>query len=551
MVDHSPSRPSSHEPKPLHKLMSQVLTSPASLYRKPKSLLPTVGTLQSFNQALERYPLADFVNSVLRGIGQVIFINNPISGVLILVALFIQSSWVGAMGLLGVVASTVMALMLTLDRNTIRNGIFGYNGALVGVALATFSDPSAGGGLGGWAIAILLFAAFSTILMHTVGKWWVKKVNTPPLTLPFIIATLMGFALAQWVPQLGLDLTAAPPAPSPTDLNWPQLLASLPIGVGQVFLVGKMLSGVLIVIAVALCSPLAAVVGILGCALGIWAGLLLGIAPNTLYLGLWGYNAVLCAMAIGGMFYVPNGKSILMGAIAAFLSALLGGWLTIAVSPLGLPTLHLSFCIVTIVCFLVLQRSLPSLVPVALHSVISPEEHRQRFEVARSVIAHFRLQLAGAIAGQRHCTLFDNASTSIKGDLRYLFNSIDTDQRGTLSTDELASHLYRAHQVSAKADLDYLFSCIDVDGTGTIDVKEFGEIMLRHRRRMANSDAFVTYFLPMDTNGEDAISLDEMNGVMTSVGERPLSGIELGYLKRQMGEKPMTWNRFIEMVLVT
>ena len=551
MVDHSPTSPPSHEPKPLHKLMSQVLTSPASLYRKPTSVLPTAGTLQSLNRTLERRPLADFVNYVLRGISQVIFINNPISGLLMVVALFIQSPWLGAMALLGVVGSTGIALILKLDRDTIRNGIFGYNGALVGAALATFSDPSAAGGMGRWAIAILFFSAFSTILMRTIGVWWAKTVNTPPLTLPFIITTLMGLALTQWVPPLGLHLAAAPPIPPSTDLNWPQLLASLPIGVGQVFMTAKVLSGVLIVIAVALCSPLAAVVGVLGCALGIWAGLLLGIAPDTLYLGLWGYNAVLCAMAIGGVFYVPNGKSIVMGAIAAFLSALLGGWLAIGLSPLGLPTLNLSFCIVTIACLIILRRSLPSLVPVALHSVISPEEHRQRFEVAKSLITHFRLQLAGAIAGQRHHTLFDNASTSIKGDLRYLFNSLDIAQSGTLSTDELGTHLYRVNQVPSKADLDYLFSCIDMDDNGTINFEEFAEIMLRHRRLMANSDEVVTYFLPIGANGDDAISLEEMNRVMTSVGERPLSGIESGYLKRQMGDKPMTWNRFIEMLLVT
>ena len=551
MANKTPSRPTSNEPKPLHELMAQVLASTPSHHRTPKSILPTAGTLQSLNQTLERYPLADFVNYVLRGIGQVIFINNPISGLLILVALFIQSPWVGAMGLLGVVSSTLTALLLKGDRTSLRNGIFGYNGVLVGAALATFSDPSLGVGMGGWAIAILICAAFSTVLMHTFGVWWAKTVKTPPLTLPFVIATLIGLALAQWVPQLGLNLITAPVAVPPAELNWPQLLSALPIGMGQVFLVSKFLSGLLIVLAVALCSPLGAVVGLLGCSLGIWAGLLLGIPPNTLYVGLWGYNAVLCAMAIGGVFYAPNATSIVLGSIAALLSAFLGGALAIGLGQVGLPALTLSFCIVTIVCFIGIRRSLPSLVPVALHAVASPEEHRQRYHVTKKIIAHFRLQLAGAIAGQRHCTLFDHASTATKGDLRYLFNSIDTDQSGTLSTQELASHLHRANQVSSDEELAYLFSCLDVDGNGSIDLEEFGELMLRHRRLMANYDAFVTYFLPIDANGDDAISLDEMNVAMTSVGERPLSGIESGYLKRQVGDKPMTWNRFIEMLLVT
>lgn len=545
-----PVQSSPPEPTPLHELIARLSVSELVPLQK-KRLLPTEGTLQSLNQRLERSPLADLVNYTLRGVGQVIFINNPISGVLILLALWIQSPWVGAMGLLGVVASTLMALLLKLDRGTIRNGIFGYNGLLVGAALATFSDPATGIGAGRWTIAVLIFSAFSTVLMNTFGVWWAKTVKTPPLTLPFIISTLICLALVREIPQLGLSLATAPDVIPMPSVTWSRLLAALPIGIGQVFLAGKFLSGILIVLAVALCSPLGAFVGLFGCALGIWAGLLLGIDPNTLYFGLWGYNAVLCAMAIGGIFYAPNGQSIGIGAIAAFLSAILGGWLGMRFSTVGLPALTLSFCIVTIACFILLRRSLPSLVPVALHAVTSPEEHRQRYQVAKRIITNFRLQLAGAIAGQRHFYLLNQASNSTKGDLRYIFNGIDTDQSGTLSSDELASHLQRANQISSDSDLNYLFSRMDIDGNGTIDFEEFGELVLRHRYLMTHYDDFVTYFLPIDADGDDSISLAEMNVAMTSVGERPLSPIEAGYLKRQTGDTPMTWNRFIEMLLVT
>jgi len=61
--------------------------------------------MQHLNQRLANQPLLDFFNATLRGIGQVIFVNNPVSGLLILIAIFIQSPRLGTMSLLGTAAA--------------------------------------------------------------------------------------------------------------------------------------------------------------------------------------------------------------------------------------------------------------------------------------------------------------------------------------------------------------------------------------------------------------------------------------------------------------
>ena len=540
-----------NEPAPLHELISKIIVPEPSPPSGVLQVIPMAGTLQPLNRWLETRPVVDFANYTLRGIGQVIFANNPFSGFLILVAIWIQAPWVGLMGVVGVVASTVAAILLNLDRDTVRNGIFGFNGFLVGAALATFSVPDAGLGRWGWAIAVAVFAAFSTVLMKLFGTWWAKTFKSPPLTLPFNIATLLGLALILWLPQSWFELASAPALEASTSYNWLRLGASLPIGFGQVFLAGKLVSGGLILLAVAMFTPLGALVGLLGGLLGLSTGVLLGIAPDTLYAGLWEYNAILSAMAIGGVFYAPNFRSIAIGAIAAVLSALVGGLLGLVFSPLGLPVLTVPFCVATIGCFVVLQRSLPSLVPVALHAVTSPEEHQLRYRVARDVIAQFRRQLAGVLSDGGYFYLMDRASNRVKDHLQQLFNYIDRDRNHTISTQELSTHLRQEGQVTSETDLDYLFSRMDSDRNGTIDFEEFGELMLRHRRLMANYRQFATYFLPIDANGDDAISLEEMNVAMASVGEARLSEAESAYIDSQMQGQPLTWNRFIEMLLVT
>ena len=57
---------------------------------------------------------------------------------MIVVAMFVQSAWTGTCGLLGLLCSTTAAVALSLDAGTIRSGLFGYNGYLVGLAMGTF-----------------------------------------------------------------------------------------------------------------------------------------------------------------------------------------------------------------------------------------------------------------------------------------------------------------------------------------------------------------------------------------------------------------------------
>ncbi|HBB30491.1 MAG TPA: urea transporter [Cyanobacteria bacterium UBA8803] len=540
----------SDDPLPLHELISRILAPEAS-ERRSLYGVPILGTMQSLNQRLANQPLLNFVNATLRGIGQVIFINNPVSGLLILVAMFLQSTWLGLMGLLGTAAATLSAIAFKLDRGMIQNGIFGLNGLLVGASLGFFGLPGNGAWNPVWVIATILLSALTTVVMQTVGLWFATKFRVSPLGIPFNGVLLPFLFLIVVLPQPFFDLGSLPPPAPASAIDGLRLAQSLPIGIGQIYFLDQLVGAILVLVAIAICTPIGAAVSLLGGAMYLGAGLLVRATPEQLYTGLWGYNAVLTAVAIGGVFYTPNRLSIMIAAICAFLASVASIFLAALFSPLNLPVLSVPFAIVTLGCLLVLKRSLPSLVPVALHAIASPEEHWQRYQVAKDIITNFRQQLAAAIAGEQRNLLFEEASTAVKGDLRYLFNAIDLDNSGALSTQELASHLQQAGQVLSQEELMYLFKSMDSDGNGAIDFEEFGELMLRHRRLMSRYTEFFTYFLPIDANEDDFISTDEMNTAMASVGEPPLSTSEVEFLRYRMGGQPLTWNRFIEVLLVT
>lgn len=510
-----------------------------------------MGTLQGLNQTLQRRSLLDFINACLRGIGQVAFANNPVSGLLIVLAVGLQSPWVGLTLVVGSGVATVTAYWLKLDRPSVRNGIFGFNGALVGLALGTFGTWGNGGGNPLWLGVIALASALSTGLMQHVGLWMATALKLPVMGIPFHIVAYLFLGIALYVPQPFFQMGSPPPFVNPAEgLEGLRLLAAVVTGLGQIFFAGGFISAGLVVMALALCSPMGAMLGVLGCAIGLSTGLALGIDLNGLYAGFWGYNSALTALAVGGIFYAPNLRSIGVAMVGAFVTALVGGLLGWVIAPLGLPILAIPFHLGTYACFVVLQRSLSSLVPVAPYSIASPDEHRYRYLTARQVISTFRQQLRDAMAGRSHQVLFDQAPPEIRRDLRYIFDAIDRDRSGRLSLGELSQHFAQTGHPLKPDELNLVFSSIDADHSGEIEFAEFGELLLRHRRLISRLQEFYTYFVPIDADGDGVLTPHEMNVVLSSVDEPPLTPDEISFLRQRIGGKDFTWERFLELMLV-
>ena len=75
-----------------------------------------------------------FVDAVLRGLGQVVFQNSALSGLLIILALCINSFIYAGMAIFGTAIATGTAMLLRADRDAIEDGLFGFNGALTAIA---------------------------------------------------------------------------------------------------------------------------------------------------------------------------------------------------------------------------------------------------------------------------------------------------------------------------------------------------------------------------------------------------------------------------------
>lgn len=354
------------------------------------------GTMSGSAERVQDNPLLGFVDACLRGIGQVCFMNNPVTGLAILVAMFVGEAWLGFAGALGVVTSTLAALLIGMDRGAIRAGLYGFNGVLVGGGLSLFLQPDWNGVVIVW---IVVGAFFSTILHAALASICIGAWKVPPFTLAFNFMTLLfligalnfangrvGGLIAPGDAQVtagSVSNTLRSAADAATANNLEGVINAIFRGISQLFFANSVVSGIIIVVGIAVCSRIAAIFALVGSTVGMLTGLALGANGIAIYNGLWGFNSFDAALAVGGVFFVLTVRSGLLAVACAVLAAFLFGAIASFFTPWGLPALTLPFCFATL-AFVLLKDASTELEPIAVEDITTPEEHLTRSRGAQS-----------------------------------------------------------------------------------------------------------------------------------------------------------------------
>ncbi len=331
------------------------------------------------------HPALGFVDWVLRGIGQVVFQNNPISGAVILAAIFYNSWIYGTVCLLGTSIGTLTALWLRADRGMIKDGLYGFNGALIPIALVAYTSQNFTTGnmpnVHLW-IYIVLCAAFTSVMVPAFGAL-LGPHKVPGLTMPFVLATW--FFLGALLQFTTIDVSTALKATSPADFtgsrpdyNLDTWFLGITNGIAEIFFQDNWLSGIIILIGIAINTRIGAAMALMGSALAVCVGVFYGAHDEAIRDGLFGYNAALTAMALGGLFYVLNLPGFIYTVIGVLVTARVWASLGIFLEPSGMPVLTSAFVFVTWLMLLA-KNGFPALVPVAPADATTPENNLKRF----------------------------------------------------------------------------------------------------------------------------------------------------------------------------
>jgi len=261
-----------------------------------------------------------YLNVFLRAVGQPAFVNNPLCGLLILVATFLPNWKVGIGMVVGGSIATIAEMVLRFQPwDLMRNGVAAFNGVLVGTVISALYPGVYNVEMDLKMWLFIGIGAVASIIICSAFENTLGKAGIPYLALPFNLIAVCTFLTIK--PQideeqednLGLDLQDN--NSTEIEVEWCQVGRGIIVSMGQVYAINDVTASCVMNLAVFLASPLLFIISSIGAIVGTCLGVLLvpAEALQEVYDGIWGYNAVIATASITCVFFAFNTYSCLLG----------------------------------------------------------------------------------------------------------------------------------------------------------------------------------------------------------------------------------------------
>jgi NAD-dependent deacetylase len=244
-----------------------------------------------------------FWRTVLSGASQVLYCASPATGawLLIAAALLAPASAVGA--LLGLVTATAMAWILNWNQFLLSIGLFGYNGAMVGLAWPALFPLSTPGFL-----LVIPAAMAATWLQGQMLPAFTRR-DLPVLGAPFVLVIWTATLLSTLIGGEGFPQTIPEIVAPGAGWSNPTLRIEL-LSLLMQSLPGLAAAG----IGLLATSPATLGVALVGLSAGLVGALGLGGLEGGLWVGAYAYTAVPLALGVAGVFFPLNVRSLALAA---------------------------------------------------------------------------------------------------------------------------------------------------------------------------------------------------------------------------------------------
>ena len=135
---------------------------------------------------LRQNSIFQFLETLFRGVGNVIFQDNAVSGLIIIIGIAI-SSWTASLDfLIGAAIATLIAKWFKADEHAVEHGMFAFSGGYVGLLMGVLLEKEIPFLTGEWLLLLILGGILAVPLTAGLGFVF-GKLNISATALPILI----------------------------------------------------------------------------------------------------------------------------------------------------------------------------------------------------------------------------------------------------------------------------------------------------------------------------------------------------------------------------
>ncbi|MCD8907368.1 urea transporter [Staphylococcus arlettae] len=283
-----------------------------------------------------------YAKIVLNNVAQVLLLQNPWTGLFILIGLFLGSWKVGLIALIASIIALLLAKQTNYSEAEITAGLAGFNPVLTGIALTIFLTSE------WYSWVFVIIAILITMPIGSAVREFLKPFGVPMLTIPYVFISSSVLLTSFQFQHVDADIDILPNTVKEIVFSEHNVhfISAFLSGFSEIFLLDNVMAGILILIGIFIASRKAGLLSIGANLLGLGIDLMFGANHDQINAGLFGYNVVLTVLALGVAFETRINRYISI-ALGILLTIMLHAGLTTLLTPFGLPVFTLPFIIAT------------------------------------------------------------------------------------------------------------------------------------------------------------------------------------------------------------
>jgi len=350
-----------------------------------------------------------YFEGIINSYSRVFFSKSKIFAFIIIVATFINPAS-GLSGLISLAATLLFAVWFGYDKIFIRDGYYGFNSLLTGLALGVYYEFSPA------FIFVLLFASMLTLLITVWLAVFLGYYNIPFLTMPFLLSTWISILSIRTFKAIELSergiyvfnevqnfggVYLLKFYDQIISLNIPFVIDAYLKSLGAIFFQYNIFAGFIIAAGILYYSRIAFSLSLVGFFSGYFFYFFQKAEFSDVYYSYIGFNFILTAVALGGFFFVPSGKTFLLVIIASPLVAVILSAFSYIFNIIQLPIYSLPFSLIVILfIFAMSSRLTPKGINYVTNQQNSPENNLYKYanrieRFQRDTYYHFQLPFYG------------------------------------------------------------------------------------------------------------------------------------------------------------